>query len=152
MFPPLGWKPSGGNTPHVVLTTVKNDRIKVQVGIIIYVKKCFIRSNPWFISYLHPWVQTWVNKQWETQSVPNWLVMNSESIDWILSKRNCNTFRTGSCFDRLGGYLTIPFKPSLRESARLQTAECQTLTFIEEGRRQRAEGRRFNIFGDSNPS
>ncbi|MCV3212664.1 hypothetical protein OGM63_03810, partial [Plectonema radiosum NIES-515] len=31
----------------------------------------------------------------------------------LKSKRNCSIFK-GSCFERLGGYLTIPFKQALK--------------------------------------
>jgi hypothetical protein len=36
-----------------------------------------------------------------------WWTRKAEKIK---SKRNCNTSRTGSCFERVGGCLTIPFK------------------------------------------
>jgi hypothetical protein len=41
------------------------------------------------------------------------IVMDSESQIISESKRNCSIFK-GSCFERLGGYLTIPFKQVLK--------------------------------------
>lgn len=46
-------------------------------------------------------------------SVPNWLCDGLGKQKINESKRNCNIFKD-SCFERLGGYLTIPFKQVLK--------------------------------------
>ena len=46
--------------------------------------------------------------------------------NWLTCVSNLGTsFRNSSCFKRLQGYLTIPFKLNLRKFACIQTAECQ---------------------------
>jgi hypothetical protein len=41
------------------------------------------------------------------RSVPNWLALKRKAQN--KRKRNCNTFRLGSCFERLGAPLTVAF-------------------------------------------